>query len=183
MEMKNIKTVETDSSHFNQIMEVEKMAFGSDEEAELVAHLLADKSAEPVVSLLAFHGEEAVGHILFTRAWLEGDAGPKMHILAPLAVKPAFQKQGIGGLLIREGIEKLKLLGVELVFVLGHIEYYPKYGFTPNAAKFGLLPTFPVPDEVADAWMVQALTGKGIGEARGRVICADEMNKLEYWRE
>lgn len=116
----NIQIRETNTDDFDSIMTVEKQAFGYDKEAQLVADLLADKTAEPMVSLLAFYKGEAVGHILFTRAYFDGQGALQMmHILAPLAVKPEYQRQGIGGMLIRAGIERLQEKGSCLVFVLG----------------------------------------------------------------
>lgn len=113
---------ETTPADLAAIVEVQKAAFGSDNEAGLTAKLLADPSAGPVVSLLALRGAEPVGHILFTRCRVEngGAEQPMLHILAPPAVVPACQKQGIGGRLIAEGLELLRRRGTRLVFVLGH---------------------------------------------------------------
>lgn len=109
MKLEEIQIRETSVNDFADIMEVEKTAFGYDKEAELVADLLKDPSAEPRLSLLARYNGKAVGHILFTKVEIEGAAiQPLIHILAPLAVIPDFQKQGIGGLLIRKGIQMLK---------------------------------------------------------------------------
>lgn len=175
---------ETDKSDLDDILKVEKEAFGYDKEAELVNELLKDKSAEPVLSLLAFIDNKAAGHILFTRAKIEGsEESPLIYILAPLAVLPEHQKKGIGGMLIKEGIKKLSEMNAEMVFVLGHIEYYPKYGFVPDAGSMGYPAPYPIPAEFANAWMVQALTPKGLSEVKGRVICADELNKPQHWRE
>ncbi len=63
MNIKNILIRETTHSDFNSIMQIEKQAFNSNNEAELVAQLFGDKSAEPIISLLAFNENEAVGHI------------------------------------------------------------------------------------------------------------------------
>ena len=102
---------------------------------------------------------EAIGHILFTTASLEGsNPSPSVYILAPLAVKPEYQKQGLGGLLIREGHRILKEMGVEMVFVLGHKEYYPRHGFKGNAEEAGYPPPYPIEDIYADCWMYQSLT-------------------------
>ena len=182
--MKNLHIRETKKSDFHDIMEVEKNAFGQENEAELVHQLLEDKSAKPVISLLAFYENEAVGHILFTRATIEGNEdSPLVYLLAPLAVKPEFQGQGIGGMLIREGLERLKEMGVEMVFVLGHEGYYAKYGFVPGAAGLGYSAPYPIPVEHADAWMVKALFLQEMSKIKGKVVCADSLNKPEYWRE
>ena len=99
MNLNNIQIRETATSDFSHIMEVEKLAFGYDKEAELVAELLADNTTKPIVSLLAFYKDEPIGHILFTRAYFnEQQQQPMMHILAPLAVKPEYQRQGIENL-------------------------------------------------------------------------------------
>ncbi len=164
------------------VLAVERAAFGSDEEAALVRDLLGDQSAGPIVSLLAVKNEQPAGHILFTRARLEPAASLSIYILAPLAVIPEFQNQGIGGALIEKGVQILSEADVDLVFVLGHPAYYPRLGFKP-ARVLGFAATYPIPDKNAEAWMVQALKSEIIGHYSGTVICADTMNKPEYWRE
>ena len=175
----------THASDFDEIMDVEKSAFGYDTEANLVAELLCDVSAEPLVSLLAFHNTNAVGHILFTKARLADQdcAQPLMHLLAPLAVKPGYQKQGIGAMLISSGLTMLSESGSELVFVLGHKEYYHRYGFMPDAGSLGFSAPFPVPEKHADSWMVRPITPKGLGSVKGKILCANALHKPEYWRE
>ena len=141
---------------------MERAAFGSGEEADLVRNLLNDPSAVPRLSMLAFHKQRAVGHILFTRAYLVPEIDLSVSILAPLAVIPEYQKQGIGGSLFREGLAILEKEGVDLVFVLGHPSYYPLHGFKP-AVSAGFEPPYYIPPEFTDAWMVQALTPAGLG--------------------
>ena len=106
-----------------------------------------------------------------------------LHILAPLAVKPDYQKQGIGGLLIREGLRRLIEMGSEMVFVLCHMEYYPKFGFIPDAKKIGFSAPYPIPEEYANAWMVQSLNPNGFTKNHGKIVCSTELNKPEHWRE
>lgn len=181
----NIQIRETKKEDFNNIMIVEERAFGYKKEAQLTADLLKDSTAKPVLSLLAFNGEEAIGHILFTRVYLDqmNDDQALMHILAPLAVIPEYQKQGIGGLLIKEGLRILAEWGSKVVFVLGHMDYYPRFGFIPDARQKGFIAPHPIPDEFANAWMVQSLNPKGILIKGGNVICSHELNKPEHWRE
>jgi putative acetyltransferase len=170
-------------SDLQAVLSVERQAFGSDEEAELVRVLLADPSAQPLLSLLASEDERPVGHVLFTAGRLEEDRdAASIAILAPLAVTPDAQRRGIGGELITRGLQLLSESGVDLVFVLGHPEYYPRHGFEP-AGRLGFAAPFTIPDENADAWMVQALRPDLLGSVRGTVVCADAMNKPEYWRE
>ncbi|MBL7077068.1 MAG: N-acetyltransferase [Kiritimatiellae bacterium] len=167
----------------DDVLRVEREAFGEEDEARLVDDLLKDPSAQPALSLLAFDdGDNAVGHILFTRATLDPASNMSVVILAPLAVVPGSQRQGIGGALIKQGLEALRTTGVDLVFVLGHPGYYPRYGFEP-AMKHGFTPTYAIPEKDADAWMVQALRAGALEEGQGRAVCADALDKPEYWRE
>ncbi|MDJ0647319.1 MAG: N-acetyltransferase [Xenococcaceae cyanobacterium MO_188.B19] len=174
---------EAKDSKLNQVLYVERLAFGQDEEAELVRELLIDPSAKPILSLLAFKEDVAVGHILFTTAHLENSENTtKIALLAPLAVIPDAQNQGIGGKLIKRGLETLSESGVDLVFVLGYPEYYSKHGFKP-AGCLGFEASYPIASEHSDAWMVQALRPDVIGSVSGKVICADAINKPKYWQE
>ena len=175
---------ETGPGDVETIMDIERRAFGYEKEARLVVSLLEDASARPLLSLLALAGTVAVGHILFTRATFQGRPdSPLMHILAPLAVCPDYQRQGVGGLLIRTGIDRLRRMGSTLVFVLGHREYYPRYGFAPFAAKEGYLPPYPMPEEHGAYWMVQALQPDEAGTGKGTVRCADTLNEPQHWRD
>lgn len=149
--------------------------------AALTGHLLDDPTAEPHLSLVAEHEEQAIGHILFTRVEI-ANSRVKASLLAPLAVTPAFQSRGVGGQLIREGLEILSASGTELVFVLGHIDYYPRHGFTP-AGTHGLEAPYPIPDKHADAWMVLELKQGMLGRVKGKIKCADALDRPEYWVE
>ena len=176
---------ETVPADLAAIVEVHKKGFGYDKEAGLTAELLSDPTAGPAVSLLALRDGEAVGHILFTRCRIAGAEPdrPLFYILAPLAVVPSCQKQGVGRLLIAEGLQLLRERGAKLVFVLGHKEYYPRHGFIPGAEKLGFPAPYPIAEKHADYWMAQALTDEGFSGPKGRVVCADALNRPEHWRE
>ena len=173
------KALEAD---LQDVLAVERAAFGSDEEAALVNDLLKDDSAKPVVSLLALEKDAPVGHILFTRAQLIPEAPLAVYILAPLAVVPEYQKSGIVKALVEKGLKALSKAGVHLVFVLGHPSYYPRFGFRP-AGALGFEATYPILEKNAAAWMVQEMTPDIIGKYSGKVICANKMNQPEYWVE
>lgn len=164
------------------VLSVERLAFPDEDVATLVSDLIDDPTARPVLSLVAWdEGGRPVGHIMFTAARLEGaPRDVSTVILAPLAVVPEFQRQGLGGRLIEAGIEQLERQGVELVFVLGHPEYYPRHDFEP-AIPHGLMAPYPI--DPSEAWMVRALGEAAVGHVRGTVACAESMNKPEYWRE
>lgn len=171
----------TSQADLDDILRINIAAFGQHEEAELVRDLLQDATAEPRVSLLALDGKTPVGHILFTRVRVAND-GPASAILAPLAVLPGSQGKGFGGKLIRTGLEQLAKSGVCLVFVLGHPDYYPRYGFEP-AGVLGFEAPYPIPAEHASAWMVQELRPGVISSTKGRISCADALNRPELWSE
>jgi len=163
------------------VLSVVRKAFGEDEVATLVSDLVDDSSARPLLSLLAWDGERPIGHIMFTAARLQGASRDAVvSILAPLAVVPDAQRKGVGGSLIARGVERLCVTGVDLVFVLGHPEYYPRHGFAPARAE-GLAAPYPISPE--EAWMVRELRQGILGSVQGTVICAKAMNKPEYWRE
>lgn len=170
------------NSDLDSVLSVERAAFGSEEEANLVKDLICDPSAKPIVSLLAFQTDRAVGHILFSAARLEPETPLSVSILAPLAVVPDYRKQGVGGKLIEYGFQVLSESAVDLVFVLGYPEYYRRYGFKP-ACILGFDTPYPILAKNADAWMVKALRPGVIGAFTGKVICANRLNKPEYWRE
>jgi len=128
------------------IRSVNESAFGGAREADLV-DVLRDV-ASPFVSLVAVEDDQVVGHILFSPVSVETEGGGFGALaLAPMAVLPGYQKRGIGSRLVREGLKECGRLGHRIVFVLGHAEYYPRFGFTPAREK-GLTCEYPVPDEV-----------------------------------
>ena len=161
-------------------------AFGEsegEEIANLVSDLFNDKTAQPLLSLVAVDDGEIVGHILFTSVKIKHTTKPvSAYILAPLAVSPACQKTGIGGKLIEQGLELLGKAGADLVFVLGHPEYYPRAGFRP-AGAVGFIAPYPIPEKSADAWMVLELKHGIIGNIKGEVQCAETLNQPQHWQE
>lgn len=103
-------------------------------EQDLVVNLRREDAFIPELALVAEEGKELVGYILFTRAKVGGD---DVLALAPLAVKPAYQRQGIGTALIREGHRIARELGFGYSLVLGSERYYPREGYRP-AKDFGI---------------------------------------------
>jgi putative acetyltransferase len=138
-------------------------AFEGPDEAALVDALRALPEHRPGWSLVAVEEGRVVGHILFSRVGLRG--APRGALaLAPMAVVPDRQRQGIGGALVREGLRRADAAEEPLVIVVGHPEYYPRFGFVP-ARPLGLLPPEEWPDE---AWMAAPL-GAYAPEDRGAV--------------
>ena len=177
------------SSHKTDRLEIEKIhtaAFGKVKGpviGKLVHDLFDDKTAKPILSLIAVEKKKIIGHVLFTKVNIaHSPVKVSAQILAPLAVLPDFQAAGIGRRLIKEGLDRLKKAGVTLVFVLGHPNYYPRSGFTP-AGKLGFEAPYHIPEEHAGAWMVTALSPGIIGKAKGKVECSEILDQPQHWRE
>jgi putative acetyltransferase len=124
---------------------VHEEAFESPLEAGIVDALR--RSCPDRVSLVAERDGGIVGHILYTPVEIEATGGAlRGYGLAPVAVRTAWQRQGIGAALIAEGTARLRHAGVPYVIVLGHPEYYPRFGFEP-ASRYGVRCQWPgVPD-------------------------------------
>ncbi|MDZ3833484.1 MAG: N-acetyltransferase [Sphingopyxis sp.] len=110
--------------------------YGHQGEAELV-HRLAD-DGDVLLSLVAERDRAIVGHVLFSRMDVEADGVSLSGAgLGPVATAPDVQGQGIGGSLIRAGLQTLRERGIAISFVLGHQDYYPRFGYVPElAARF-----------------------------------------------
>lgn len=140
------------------IRETNELAFGSPLEARLVEAL---RETADYLSLVATLDGRVVGHILFTPVTIEPAVDRRIAGLAPMAVRPEHQRSGIGGQLIRVGLEECRRSGYSAVVVLGHPEYYPRFGFAP-AHTFGLTCEFPSPPEAFMAIELDAGTLNGI---------------------
>jgi putative acetyltransferase len=144
------------------IRETNELAFGAPLEARLVDAL---RGCDGYLSLVATRDQRVIGHILFTPVTIEPPVDRRIAGLAPMAVRPEHQRSGIGGQLIRAGLEECRRHGYEAVIVLGHPEYYPRFGFTP-AHTFGLTCEFASPP---DAFMAMELEAGALGGVRGLV--------------
>lgn len=146
-------------------------AFDNGPEADLVDKLRA--SCKDYLSFVAVEDDAIVGHILFTPATVEGCLSVGMG-LAPMAVLPSHQRKGIGSQLVRYGLEFLRKIACPFVIVLGHPEYYPRFGFE-LASKYGLISQWEgVPD---DAFMVVIFDNAALPESGGTARYMDEFNE------
>ena len=145
------------------VRDIVSAEFDTGPEADLIDDLR--EQAQPLVSLVAEEGGEAVGHVMFSPVTLAGDPGAKLMGLAPLAVRYDHQGRGIGAALVRTGLDRCRALGIAAVVVLGHADYYTRFGFTP-AAAFGIESEYDVPDE---AFMVLELSPGALGGKSGTV--------------
>lgn len=153
-----------------EIRKVVIAAFGGTAEAQLIENIRASSNFIPKLSLVAVENREILGHILFSPIVIVTETKPTNQeisalALAPLAVIPARQKQGIGSELVKLGLTKCRDLNHNIIVVLGHPEYYPRFGFE-IAKKFGIVAPFPVPDE---AFMLLELKPSVLMGISGRV--------------
>jgi predicted N-acetyltransferase YhbS len=158
-----------------QIYEVNKLAFQQENESKLIEKIRKSENFIPELSIVAEIDNRIVGHILFSKIKIIGDSDYESLALAPMAVIPEFQKRGIGSELIKKGIDKAKELGFDSIIVLGHKEYYPKFGFQ-RASKWNIKCPFEVPDDV---FMAIELTEKAFEGKAGTVKYPDEFNEAE----
>ena len=134
------------------IHELNQAAFPTSAEADLV-DTLRDQDAH-VLSLVAEDEDRVVGHILFSLVVIETESGPIDALgLAPMAVLPEGQREGIGSRLVTTGLTQCTALNYPAVVVLGHPDYYPRFGFI-QADRYGITCEFPSPPE---AFMVKEL--------------------------
>ena len=137
---------EQEADH-QQIRIINTSAFETDAEANLVEALR--QCDIPLISLVAEEGNQLIGHILFSPVSLTESAHtPAITGLAPMAILPAWQGNGVGSRLVREGLRYCAEAGYVAVAVLGHPDYYPRFGFVP-ASRFNIKSEYEVPDEVS----------------------------------
>ena len=108
------------------------LAAAFDTEAEAALAEAVRGVADPVISLVAEAGGEIVGHILFSPVTISGEAGQKRAMgLGPMAVLPDSQRSGVGSRLVTAGLDACREIDEHVVVVLGHADYYPRFGFEP----------------------------------------------------
>jgi putative acetyltransferase len=158
---------------YPRIYEINRAAFDGEVEARLVDNLRGTQAFIPELSLVALLDGKVVGHILFSWVHVEMDSKRTRVIsLAPMAVLPEHQNQGIGSVLVREGLKRCRDLGHGIVVLVGHANYYPRFGFSPAREK-GLLLPFEAPDQ---AFMVCELIPHALDGITGTIVYPAEFS-------
>lgn len=153
------------------VRNVHLQAFETETEANLVDALR--NAGIELISLVAEDQGEVIGHILFSPVEVEGSAA--VMGLAPMAVLPEWQRQGVGTKLINEGLKVCERSGYDAVVVLGFPEYYPRFGFTASV-KYGITSEYDVPPEV---FMVKELRKGALQSITGTVRYHQAFNDVE----
>ena len=172
----DLKIRQENIGDFKEIHNLNSLAFGQESEAKLVDLLRESEVFVPELSLVATIDSKIVGHILFTKIKIIDDHQNKFDslALAPMAVIQEFQKEGIGGQLIKTGLDKARQMNFKSVIVLGHEHYYPKFGFVPTD-KWKIKAPFDVP---ANVFMGLELVVDGLKDVSGIVQYPKEFEEV-----
>jgi putative acetyltransferase len=147
------------------VFRVNAAAFGREKEARLVDALRLSDASVPELSLVAEKNGVIVGYILFTKVEFTSNPDHRGLAIGPVSVAPDVQKLGIGGELIKTGIEKARKLGFDSVMLLGHPEYYPRFGFVP-ASNWNITTSYGAPNATFALELKQGALDHTAGEAR-----------------
>jgi predicted N-acetyltransferase YhbS len=167
----NVKIRQEAAGDFPKVFALIEAAFKEEEYSDhqeqfLVERLRNSDAFVPELSLVAEHEGEIVGHILLTKiAILNGDHFWPSLALAPVSVLPSFQRRGIGRMLILEAHKIAAQLGFESVVLLGHADYYPRFGYRPTQ-DFGIQLPFEAP---AENCMILELQPNALAGVKGMV--------------
>ena len=151
-----IESIEIRESVPGDLASIEKLypdAFPDEDLVSLVRELLQE--ASDALSLVGIIHSSLVGHVIFTTCGIAG-CSDRVALLGPLAVAGAWRRQGIGGAIVRTGLQRLEEAGLTCVYVLGDPAYYGRLGFVPTAY---VAPPYPL--EWREAWQSMSLGGAG----------------------
>ena len=160
-----------ETADVERIRRLNEQAFETPAEAGLVD--LLRSRGKLVVSLVAEDGDRVVGHIAFSRVSITTTPKLRGVGLGPMAVDPGSQRQGIGSMLVRAGLDRCRDMGYDYAVVLGHPEYYPRFGFVP-ASQHGITCTWEVPEGV---FMALELRPQGLAGSSGLAMYETEFNE------
>ena len=166
---------------FEEVQKVHLSAFPEDEGeivSRLAVDLLSEKTTPPTISLVAEADETIAGHIAFSPVFLENYKNFQGYILAPLAVKPEYQKHRIGSQLIEHGIQQLSAMGANVIFVYGDPGYYGRFGFRVVAAAPY---TTPYRLQYPSGWQALVINECEIGNAPVSITCVPPLHDPRYW--
>ena len=167
------REVEKDYAVCEQVIDkaFEKEVHSDHREKHLVSRLRKSDAFIPELSLVAVKDNNVIGHIMYTKLIIKNNNKEELSLaLAPLSVLPEFQRKGVGSKLVNKSLEIAKNLGYKSVIVLGHVDFYPKFGFVP-ASKWNIKGPFEVLDEY---FMALELEKDALSNISGTVIYSKE---------
>lgn len=169
---------ETDLDSIQKVIET---AF-SDEENKVIMSLVADLAKEITVSsiksLIAEKDNQVIGYVSYSPIFLKSDSSISGYILAPLAVSPDHQKQGVGSNLINSGIDMLTKDGVGVLLVYGDPDYYGRFGFKEEVGR-SFVPPYPL--EYLFGWLGMTLNDTAIPNTPIKFGCVTALSKPDMW--
>ncbi len=153
----------------------------STEERELVANLavnlLLEETKPKTLSFVAETEYRITGHIAFSPITLN-DNNYKGYILAPLAVVPTHQKQGIGSQLVQHGIQQLSQVGIDILLVYGDPKYYSRFGFSEETAK-NYIPPYKL--QYPFGWQGLMLSDRPPAKSPVQITCVPALHDPALW--
>lgn len=159
---------------FASIATLYPQAFPDEDLLPLVRELL--QGGEAIRSLVGMRGPSLVAHVIFTICGIE-DSDEKVALLGPLAVTPNRQRQGIGGLMVRAGMQQVDGMGIARIFVLGDPAYYRRFGFKKEES---VTPPYPLPEAWDGAWQSRTV-GNGESSGAGILSVPAPWRRAELW--
>jgi len=168
----------TDLKPIQQVIET---AF-SDEENKAIGDLAADLGREtadhPIKSLIAELDNQVIGYVSFSPLFLQSDSPISGYILAPLAVSPEHQKQGVGANLIKSGIDRISKDGAAVLLVYGDPDYYGRFGFKEEIGR-SFVPPYPL--AYPFGWLGMMLNKASVPDTPIQFECVAALSKPDLW--
>ncbi|MGB3402040.1 MAG: N-acetyltransferase [Microcoleaceae cyanobacterium] len=150
-------------------------------EAELVSNiavnLLSEKPIINIISLVAIDNNTIIAHIAFSPIFLDSTNEHFGYILAPLAVLPSYQNQGVGSIIVKQGLDTLSSFGAFIVFVYGDPQYYSRFGFKTDLAQ-NFTPPYPL--QYPEGWQAIQLNSTVFPKG-GKLQCVNSLNHPQLW--
>ena len=165
------------NNDIDAILEVHRLAFG-ETEGEDIAQLAESFLEQPeTISISASREGKVAGNVLFTPFVFADHPNTKCYLLAPCGVVPEYQGHGVGKEIMETGIERLRSMGTDAVFVLGVPTFYPRYGFVPTDKQT------PYPEllTIPEAWMALELTPGSVAKLTGPTMAIPQFMQPHWW--
>ena len=145
--------------------------------ADFAVNLLHEKPTTKIISLVAIDNEVIIGHTAFSPVFLDSTNEHFGYILAPLAVLPGYQRNGIGSTIVKHGLDTISSLGGFMVFVYGDTRYYSRFGFTTDIAQ-NFTPPYTL--QYPEGWQAMKLNSTVFPEG-GKFNCVNSLNEPKLW--